>query len=70
MDLLKTLKLDKTAFSIRRITDPSDDKAYWLSRSPEERMRAMMIYCQLNYGPDFSTQRMQRVLEVVNVKFK
>jgi hypothetical protein len=38
------------------------DKAYWLSRSPHERLRHMEILRRMNYGPRASA-RLQRILE-------
>ncbi len=64
MNMLDSLKLDKTAFTVTRLSDPSDEKAYWLSRSPYERLQAVEILRQLNYGYRQSTARLQRVLEV------
>jgi hypothetical protein len=38
------------------------DKAYWLSRSPHERLRHMEMLRRMNYGPS-ATARLQRILE-------
>jgi hypothetical protein len=38
------------------------DKAYWLSRSPHERLRCVEILRRMNYGAR-ATARLQRVLE-------
>jgi hypothetical protein len=38
------------------------DKAYWLSRTPHERLRHMEILRRINYGPR-ACARLQRVLE-------
>ena len=40
MDALHLAKLDKTAFSVVSLTDESDEKRYWLTESPYERLRA------------------------------
>jgi hypothetical protein len=60
---LAALKINKTAFSVTSLFDDSDDKAYWLSRSPEERLRHMEILRRINYGTQ-ATARLQRVLEL------
>jgi hypothetical protein len=67
MDIVNGLKLDKTAFTTASLTDPPDDKAYWHARSPYDRLRAVEVLRQLNYGHDQSTARLQRVLEVTQL---
>jgi hypothetical protein len=56
-------KLDKTAFSVASGVDDSDEKAYWLSRTPQERLQHMEALRRINYG-DRSAARLQRVLEI------
>jgi hypothetical protein len=41
------------------------DRNYWSSRSPEERLRAIEIHREIAYGKSNTTQRVQRILEVV-----
>ena len=60
------LKIDKTAFSTASLGDESDEKAYWRSRSPHERLRHVEVLRRINYG-DHSTTRLQRVLEIVQL---
>lgn len=64
MDKLNFPKLDKTAFSLASLTDPSDEKQYWLSKTPYERLEAIEIMRQIIYGYDPSTTRLQRFFEV------
>jgi hypothetical protein len=65
MDALipSTLQLDKTALSLAPGFDTSDDKAYWLSRTPCERLQHMEVLRRINYG-HHATARLQRVFEV------
>ena len=56
-------KLDKKVISTGKLTDDSDEKAYWLSRSPQERLQHIQTLRQMNHGP-LATARLQRVLEV------
>jgi hypothetical protein len=63
-DDLPVPRLDKTAVSIVPLSQADDDKAYWLSRTPEERMQHLEYLRRLNYG-DLATGRLQRVLEIV-----
>jgi hypothetical protein len=56
--------INKTAFSVGSLFDESDEKSYWLSRTPAERMQAVELMRQIIYGYDPSTTRLQRVLEI------
>ncbi|MCX7016287.1 MAG: hypothetical protein NTW86_27650 [Candidatus Sumerlaeota bacterium] len=58
-------RMDKTVISVGSLYDEPDEKAYWLSKSPEERFRACEITRRIAYGYDPSTTRLQRLLEVV-----
>jgi len=64
MDAFRFAKLDKTAFSVASLTDESDEKQYWLTKSPYERLRALELMRQIIYGYDPSTERLQRFFEV------
>ena len=61
-----TFKMDKSAFSVCTFEEAeAQDKAYWLSRTPQERLAALEYIRQMNYGYDPLTTRIQRVLTVV-----
>jgi hypothetical protein len=64
MDELETLKVDKKALSVASLFQPSDEKAYWLSKTPHERLQAAELMRQIVYGYNPSTTRLQRVLEI------
>lgn len=57
------IKIDKRFFSVVSLSDPADNKAYWLSKDPIERLRHIEILRRINYGHD-ATSGLQRVLEV------
>lgn len=57
-------RIDRAAFSVTSLSKQSDNRAYWQSRSPEERLAAIEQLRQLNYDYDPAAQRLQRVLEV------
>ena len=61
---LADFRLDKTAFSIAALSDESDEKAYWLSRSHHERLLALEWMRQTIYGYDPASDRLQRVLTI------
>jgi hypothetical protein len=60
-------RLDRTQFSVVRVTDPDDAVEYWLSRPVEERLRALERLRRICYGPA-ATARIQRVLDVVKLE--
>jgi len=41
------------------------DRAYWMSKTPQERLAAMEYLRRLAYGESACTARIQRVLEIV-----
>ncbi|GAB4581054.1 MAG: hypothetical protein Fur0022_37990 [Anaerolineales bacterium] len=58
-------KLDKTAFSVVSIEEADNDEvAYWLSKTPYERLSALETLRQIFYGYDPNTTRLQRVFEI------
>jgi hypothetical protein len=57
-------KIERKAFVAEPFTGKSDEKEYWLSKSPPERLEAVELMRQIIYGYDPSTQRLQRVFEV------
>lgn len=66
MDELDKTKLDRTHFSVAKLSDP-DEKAYWLSKSPAERLEALELMRQMIYGYDPARTRLQRVLTVASL---
>jgi hypothetical protein len=61
--LPSSLKIDRKAFSVGSLTEPSDEKAYWLAQTPSERLKQVEILRRINYGHR-ATVRLQRVLEI------
>lgn len=66
MRAINTFKMDKDTFSVLSSFEEADkaDKAYWHSKSPQERLEALELMRQINYDYDPVTDRLQRVLEV------
>ena len=57
--------VDRSAFSVSTFSEAADeDKAYWLSRTPQERLAALEQMRQINYGYDPVSDRIQRTIEV------
>ena len=62
-DIFPTPKVDRTRLVISALTDESDEKAYWLTCLPQERLAQVEFLRQINYGTQASA-RLQRVLEI------
>jgi hypothetical protein len=63
MDQTDFPKMDKTVITVSSLFDESDEKAYWLSRTPQERLQHVEFLRQMNYGYT-TAERLQRVLEI------
>jgi hypothetical protein len=64
MDMLNFPKVQRTAFTVASLFDQSDEKSYWLSKTPYERLEAVELMRQIIYGYNPSATRLQRVLEI------
>jgi hypothetical protein len=58
-------RLNKKVISILSSFEEADtqDKKYWLSRTPRDRLQYMELLRRINYGSN-ATARLQRVLEI------
>ena len=57
-------RMDKSHFSVTSPSDESDEKRFWMARTPAERLEALEMMRQILYGYDPATERLQRVLAV------
>ena len=62
MDTLRVKRVLTVFNSFKELE--ADERAYWLSRTPQERLRAMELMRQLTHGSQYTSQRLQRVLTV------
>ena len=67
MNAVDTVRMDKNTLSLISLSDESDEKKYWLTKTPHERLEAVELMRQINYGYDPTTTRLQRVLEVAQL---
>lgn len=59
-------KVRRDVFKVTSLFDRSDDKEYWLSKTPQERLEAVELMRQIIYGYDPSTAKLRRdVFEIV-----
>lgn len=61
----ETYVVDRAAFSVVTLDDADDERQYWWSRTPQERMCHLEYLRRVNYG-DRANEPLERVLEVVN----
>jgi hypothetical protein len=67
MKVMDSVRLNRSAFRVDSLSDASDEKAYWRSKTPLERLYALESMRQIIYGYDPATTRLQRVLEVAEL---
>jgi hypothetical protein len=67
-DPLDDIQLDRSQFSVARLTDPDDSLQYWLSRPVRERLQALEQLRRISYGHNYAEQGLQRILEVVQLE--
>ncbi len=65
--LEEMLKIDRTAVKITSLKE-SDEKEFWLSRPPAERLIALELLRQIAYGYESNSLRLQRVFEIAERK--
>lgn len=65
MDENQFPRIDRTAFSVVSSFEEADkqDKEYWLSRTPLERLQHMELLRRINYG-DAATAPIRKIIEI------
>ncbi len=61
------LKIDRSAVKVTAINE-TDEKEFWLTRPPEERLAALELLRQIAYGYQPNSLRLQRVFEIIERK--
>lgn len=69
-DSIDEVRLDKSVLEVFSSFEEAEaaDRAYWHSRTPEERLQAVELMRQSAYGYDPATARLQRVLEITQLE--
>ena len=67
MNVINSFNIDKSSLSVVSLSEASDDQEYWHTKTPQERLEAVELMRQINYGYDPTTIRLQRVLEVAQL---
>ncbi len=64
----ENFKFNLSTLSIANLNDEDkEDRAYWLLKSPKERLIALEYLRQVMYGYDPNTSRLQRVFEIAKL---
>ena len=65
MDRFDFPKVRRDVFTVSSLFDQSDDKEYWLSKTPEERLEAVELMRRIIYGDEALKRLRKDVFEVV-----
>lgn len=68
MEDILEIRLDKTKISFTDSFDNKDEKEFWWSRTPQERLLHVERLRRIAYGYDENSEGLQRVLEIVERK--
>ncbi len=64
------MRLDKTKISISNSFDNSEEKEYWHSRTPEERLEQVERLRRICYGKEALKRMDKSVFEIVPIDWK
>ena len=60
-------RLNKKIVKVTSLDDIEEEKRYWMSKSPLERIEAIEINRRMIYGQDRVTSRLQRFFETAEL---
>jgi hypothetical protein len=63
----KIPRLNKEIVEVTSLDDSGEEKKYWLSKSPSERIEAIEINRRMVYGKNRATSRLQRFFEIAEL---
>ncbi|SPD73983.1 conserved hypothetical protein [uncultured Desulfobacterium sp.] len=63
----KLPSLDKKIVNVASLDDIEEEKKYWFSKSPLERIEAIEINRRMVYGQNRVTSRLQRFFETADL---
>lgn len=66
-DMEDVPRLNRNIVKVTSFNDIEEEKRYWLSKTPSERLQAVEINRRMVYGTDRATSRLQRVVEIVQL---
>ncbi|HSA32591.1 MAG TPA: hypothetical protein P5077_02580 [bacterium] len=65
---MANLEVDRAVFSVGDLADDTEEKRYWLSCTPAQRLEAIETNRRIIYGYLDTPPRLQRFFEVVELK--
>ncbi len=65
--MVKLPSLNKEIVRVTSLNDIEEEKRYWMSKSPLERIEAIEINRRMIYGQDRVTSRLQRFFETAEL---
>jgi hypothetical protein len=60
-------RINKKIVNVTNLNDIEEEKRYWFSKSPLERIEAIEINRRMIYGQDRVTSRLQRFFETAEL---
>ncbi|WP_293915276.1 hypothetical protein [Deinococcus sp.] len=66
---MNEIKMDRQVWDSVTFETQNDDLAYWLTKTPAERLEALELLRQIHYGYDPVTTRLPRVFEIIESTF-
>jgi len=65
----ESFKFNSSVFSVVNLNnEDTEDKTYWLQKSPRDRLIALEYLRQVMYGYDPNTTRLQKVFEIAEIR--
>jgi hypothetical protein len=64
MSMIETLRMDKTVLSVGTLSEQGNDRGFWASKTPSERLQTVEFMRQVMYGYNPATTRLQRVFTI------
>ncbi|MCK4905055.1 hypothetical protein KAS42_02260 [bacterium] len=66
----KLPQINKKIITVTSLDNIEEEKQFWLSKTPLERIEAIEINRRMVYGKTRTTSRLQRILEVAKLTEK
>jgi hypothetical protein len=60
--------VDRRVFSVAELADGSDERQFWLTKTPLERLQAIEQMRRILYGYDPTSERLCRILTVAELE--
>ena len=68
MNDVNSARVDRSVYETGSLDDDMNEREYWRTKTPAERMEALELTRQIVYGYDPATTRLQRVLEFAELE--